>query len=129
MLWFALHLPLLPLEAFCATLPAAEAARPVALITDQHVTQVNAAAAERGLRPGIKRNTALALAADLLVADSHAGREAAALQAVVHAALAFTPAVTLQGAHTVLLEVQASLRLFGGAATIFYKFFWPEKQF
>ena len=118
MLWFALHLPLLPLEAFCATLPAAEAARPVALITDQHVTQVNAAAAERGLRPGIKRNTALALAADLLVADSHAGREAAALQAVVHAALAFTPAVTLQGAHTVLLEVQASLRLFGGAAAL-----------
>ena len=118
MLWLALHLPLLPLEAFCAALPAAEAARPVALLAHQRVSHVNTAAAERGLRPGIQRATALALAADLLLADSHPGREAAALQAVAHAALAFTPAVTLHGAQTVLLDVQASLRLFGGLAAL-----------
>ena len=114
MLWLAVHLPLLPLEAFSATLPPAEAARPLALLADHRVSQVNPAAAERGLRPGIQRATALALAADLLLADSHPGREAAALQAVAHAALAFTPAVTLQDAQTVLLDVQGSLRLFGG---------------
>lgn len=118
MLWLALHLPLLPLEAFCATLPVAEAARPVALIAGHRVAQVNPAAAELGLRPGIQRATALALAADLLLADSHPGREAAALQAVVHAALAFTPAVARQDAQTVLLEVQSSLRLFGGLAPL-----------
>ena len=118
MLWLALHLPLLPLEAFCATLPAPQAARPVALLTGHRVSQVNTAAAERGLRPGIQRATALALAADLLIAESHPGREAAALQAVAHAALAFTPAVSLQDAQTVLLEVQASLRLFGGLALL-----------
>ena len=118
MRWLALHLPLLPLEAFCATLSAADAARPVALLAEHRVAQVNQAAAERGLRPGIKRATALALAAELLVADSHPGREAAALQAVAHAALAFTPVVTLQDAQTVLLEVQASLRLFGGLAAL-----------
>ena len=114
MLWLALHLPLLPLEAFCATLPPADAARPVALLANHRLSLVNTAAAERGLRPGIKRATALALAADLLLADSHTGREAAALQAVAHVALAFTPAVTQHGAQTVLLEVQGSLRLFGG---------------
>lgn len=114
MLWLAIHLPLLPLEAFCATLPPEQAARPVALLKDHVVAQVNRAAAERGIKPGIKRATALALAAELLLAESHAGREAAALQGVVHAALAFTPAVTWHDAQTVLLEVQPSLRLFGG---------------
>ena len=122
MLWLALHLPLLPLEAFCATLLPADATRPVALLAGHRISQVNPAAAERGLRPGIKRATALALAADLLIGDSHAGREAAALQAVAHAALAFTPAVTLavtpHDAQTVLLEVQGSLRLFGGLAAL-----------
>jgi protein ImuB len=116
--WIAVHLPLLPLEAFCATLPAADAARPVALLAEHRVSQVNAAAAERGLRPGIKRATALTLAAELLIAESHPGREAAALLAVAHAALAFTPMVVLQDAQTVLLEVQGSLRLFGGAAAL-----------
>ena len=118
MLWLALHLPLLPLEAFCATLPADQAARSVALVVDHRVSLVNSAAAERGLRPGIKRATALALAADLLLADSHPGREAAALQAVAHAALAFTPAVALQDAQTVVLDVHTSLRLFGGLAAL-----------
>ena len=118
MLWLALHLPLLPLEAFCATLPPADAARPVALLAEHRVSHVNSAAAERGLRPGIQRATALALAADLLIGDSHAGREAAALQAVAHAALAFTPAVTQQDTKTVLLDVQGSLRLFGGLAAL-----------
>lgn len=122
MRWLALHLPLLPLEAFCAALPPAQAGRPVALLQQHRVVQVNAAAAERGLRPGLKRATALALAADLLLAERDSGREAAALQAVVHTALAFTPAVTLHdsvhGLHTVLLEVQASLRLFGGLAAL-----------
>jgi protein ImuB len=125
MLWLALHLPVLPLEAFCASLPPAApgaAERPVVLVDQHRVHSVNRAAAERGIGPGIRRATALALAADLLVADRDPAREAAALQAVVHAALVFTPSVCLherppddhhQGP-TVLLEVQASLRLFGG---------------
>jgi protein ImuB len=144
MLWLALHLPSLPLEAFCAPLSADQRARPVVLLHQHRVHSVNAVAAERGVQPGQRRATALALAADLLVAERCPQREAAALQAVAHAALAFTPAVNLQRApgapgvpgvpdahgalevkpasqaqqgpqvHTVLLEVQASLRLFGG---------------
>ncbi|CAD5372891.1 UmuC domain-containing protein [Rubrivivax sp. A210] len=118
MLWLALHLPLLSLEAFGATLAPAARARPAALIAENVVCAVNAAAAARGLRPGIRRATALALAADLLLAESDTTRDAAALQAVVHAALAFTPMVALQDGQTVLLEVQASLRLFGGLAAL-----------
>jgi protein ImuB len=118
MLWLALHLPLLSLEACCAALPPEARERPLALIARHQVGSVNAVAAGRGLRPGIKRATALALAADLLIAESDPGRDAAALQAVAHAALAFTPSVTLQDEQTVLLEVQASLRLFGGLAAL-----------
>jgi len=118
MRWIALHLPLLPLETFCATLPAADAVRPVALVKDHQLAQVNRAAAERGLKPGMKRATALALAGELLLAESHTLREAAALRAVAHAALAFTPAVSRHDAQTLLLEVQASLRLFGGLAAL-----------
>ena len=66
----------------------------------------------------MKRATALALAGDLLLAEASPARDAAALQAVAHAALAFTPAVTLHDAQTVLLEVQGSLRLFGGPAAL-----------
>jgi protein ImuB len=118
MFWIALHLPLLSLEAFCASLQAEAAQRPIALLAEHKITAVNAAAAGCGIRPGLKRPTALALAADLLLAQADAKRDAAALQAVVHVALVFTPSVTGHDAQTVLLEVQASLRLFGGAAAL-----------
>ena len=118
MLWLALHLPLLSLEAFCATLTPEQRSRPTVLLNEHRVSHVNAAAAALGIRQGIKRATALALSCDLLVAEANAPRDAAALQALAHVALAFTPSVTLHDAQTVLLEVQGSLRLFGGAVAL-----------
>jgi protein ImuB len=117
--WLAIHLPLLSLEAFAATLPAAERATPLALAAQHRITAVNPAAAERGVRVGLKRATALALAADLRLSQADAARDAAALQAVAHAALAFTPMVVVddaaQGPATVLLGVASVLRYHGGA--------------
>jgi protein ImuB len=118
MLWLALHLPLLSLEAFATTLPKDEAARPLALVDQHRIGAVNRAAAALGLKPGIQRATALALAADLRLGEADPHRDAAALQAVAHVALAFTPMVTLEGAATVLLEVQPSLRYFGGLSAL-----------
>ncbi|MBL8346960.1 MAG: DNA polymerase Y family protein [Rubrivivax sp.] len=126
MLWLALHLPHLSLEAFCASLPGEPGAAgrlatatPVALVAEHRITEFNAAAAALGLRVGMKRATSLALAADLLLGEADRARDAAALRAVAHAALAFTPAVTMQdGQATVLMEVSASLRLFGGLAAL-----------
>jgi protein ImuB len=122
--WLAVHLPALPLEAWLATLPAAPnpddaaaaagAAEPRALIQQHRILAVDALAAAAGVRPGMQRATALALAPALRLGESEPGREAAALRAVVHAALAFTPSVALGPAATVLLEAGASLRLFGG---------------
>lgn len=118
MLWFAVHLPLLSLEAFCAGLPPEQRQRPVALQEAHRLTAVSAEAAAAGLQPGFKRATALALAPELLLGQADAARDAQALQAVAHAALAFTPSVCLDGPATVLLEVQASLRYFGGASAL-----------
>jgi protein ImuB len=120
--WIALHLPLLSLEAFVATLANGQGSVPLALEEAHHIAAANAAAHALGVEPGQTRATALALAPDLLVGQADAARDAAALSAIVHAALAFTPSVCIQppqdpqrSADTVLLEVRASLRYFGGA--------------
>jgi protein ImuB len=121
MLWIAVHLPQLSLESFAATLDPAWQGRPLALIEAHHVTQVDAYAAALGIQPGAKRATALSLASDLVLGDADSARDALSLQAVAFAALAFTPMVCLEAtdstgspAPVVLLEVQASLRCFGG---------------
>jgi protein ImuB len=121
MLWIAVHLPQLSLESFAATVDLAWQGRPLALIEAHRITQVDARAAALGVQPGAKRATALALASELVLGEADATRDAQALQAAGHAALAFTPMVCLEAtdstgapAPTVLLEVQASLRCCGG---------------
>ena len=131
MLWIGIHLPALSLESFVVTLapeppcelPVGEpfddrddldAIGPVALIARHRVVAVNAAAHECGLRIGQKRATALALAPHARLGEADPARDEAALMAVAHVAMGFTPVVSLGGDHVVLAEVQASLRCFGG---------------
>jgi protein ImuB len=122
--WIALHLPLLSLESFAATLPNASGDRTLALMDAHTIVSANAAARALGVKPGIKRATALALAPQLTLGRADPARDAQALMAVAHAALAYTPTVLIQPPseaaaagttpHTVLLEVHTSLRYFGG---------------
>lgn len=114
MLWVALHLPLLSLESFAATLPQEQATQPLALMDAHHIVSANAGAQALGVEPGMKRATALSLAPHLLLGQADERRDLDALISVAHAALAFTPAVSLAPPAGVLLEVQASLRYFGG---------------
>lgn len=120
MLWIALHLPSLSLESFAATLPGDAVDAPLALVDTHHIVAANAAARILGVQPGQRRVTALALAPRLTLGKADPRRDVQALTAVAHAALAYTPQVSLQPApagaspHTVLMEVQASLRCFGG---------------
>jgi protein ImuB len=138
MLWLALHLPALSLESVAATRSPEQAGRPLALLHDHQVQHADALALERGVRPSMKRATALALAPDLLLAAADARRDTQALRAVAHVALAFSPSVTwatpagwaarprsselVRDANPVpspalvgvRLEVQSCLRYFGG---------------
>jgi len=121
MLWVGFHLPALSLEAFSALLDPEKAAQPVALQAQHRITAVNAAAAERGVAPGMKRATALALAPELVLGMADPLRDAEALQTVAHALLAFTPTVVPAPPDGLLAEVQASLRCFGGAARLWQR--------
>ena len=131
MLWIGIHLPALSLESFIATLAPErpdeeqavddfddfddlDRAGPVALIERHRIVAANAAARECGVRLGQKRATALALAPHTRLGEADPARDDAALMAVAHAAMGFTPAVSVGGDHVVLAEVQASLRYFGG---------------
>ena len=123
MLWIALHLPLLSLESFVATLPQESGSQPLALTDGLKILSANGAARALGVKPGLKRATALALASQLTLGQASAARDDQALVAVAHAALAFTPIVVIPEAsgavgapspHTVLLDVQGSRRYFGG---------------
>ena len=113
MLWIGLHLPRLSLESFAATLPLELRQMPLALVDGHHITQASASARRLGVKAGLKRATALGLAPQLVTAPADPLRDAQALQSVAHACLAFTPSVVVMP-RQVLLEVQASLRYFGG---------------
>src|SRR6185295_11787490 len=97
-----------------ATLPAQHAGQPVALVEAHQVVHACARAQALGVKPGLKRATALALAPQLLLGQADALRDAQALTGIAHAALAFSPAVCLSAPQGVLVEVEASLRYFGG---------------
>jgi len=112
--WMAVHLPALSIESFAATLGPEQAYRPLALLEGPQIVAVDARAWGAGVRPGQRRATALALEPSLLLGRADPMRDRQALRTVAWAALQFTPRVTEQAPHTVLLEVAASMRLFGG---------------
>ncbi|SAK74456.1 DNA polymerase [Caballeronia calidae] len=74
-----------------------------------------------GVRPGSTRSHAFALAPQLTLLAVDIREEQSAIEAVALALLAFTPKVVLAHANTVLLEVGASMRLFGGLRALLSK--------
>lgn len=72
----------------------------------------------RGVEPGIRRASALALAPDLCLRERDPRLELAALTDIACWAGRFTPSISLDIPDAVLLEVRASLRLFGGPAPL-----------
>jgi protein ImuB len=118
MLWIALFLPELPLQAAQSGLPA-DGFRHVpfaisnGLETRPIICATNEAARQRGIHPGQTLAMARALSGDLVAIASNPERENDALRKVATAASQFTPNVALASS-CVLLEVSASLALFGG---------------
>jgi protein ImuB len=74
-----------------------------------------------GVRPGCTRSHAFALAPQLTMLAVDTDSEQRALEAVALALLAFTPKIVLAHANTVLMEVGASTRLFGGLRALLKK--------
>ncbi|MCX4150904.1 DNA polymerase Y family protein [Paraburkholderia madseniana] len=138
MLWIAVTLPLLSLEAVkpLEPLPDGSPAKPnrcesgetsqppgadsvtearcYALADHAHILMPDFYALGAGVHAGQSRSYALALAPGLKMLAADTARETQAFEAMALALLTYTPKVSLGHAHTLLLEVGSGLRLFGG---------------
>jgi protein ImuB len=72
------------------------------------------AAEAAGIKPGMRRGGVLMLVPDARIHERSVADEEAALRAVAIALLKYTPLVTLAEESTLLIDIGASLRLFGG---------------
>jgi protein ImuB len=115
MLWLALHFPELSLEVFCR---GASTARPL-VISEKlgnrlRVTACNDAASNCGIRPGMAISATQALAAGLIVRERDLEAEQESLIGLAAWAGRFTPSVSLQPPHGLLLEIGSCLSLHRG---------------
>lgn len=113
MLWLALHLPWLPLEAVSSGADAL----PRCVMHERKVLLACAAAQAAGVAPGMSLPAALGLLPTLLPLNRDPARERQLLQLTALAASRFTPRLVL-GEQMLQLEVQGSLRLFGGLPSL-----------
>jgi len=125
--WIAVHLPRLPLDALQPTWPEPAGAvptvttlqhmLPAVVLERERVILANRPAMDLGVQAGMRRGGVQALSADVVQLERDPAAEAGLLTSVALALLRFTPAVTFDDAPeaaTVMLDLSASLRLFGG---------------
>lgn len=114
MLWIALFLPQCPLQALRWSEPSLLTTQPLAVAEQHRLVGANRAAHAHGVRLGQSSATALALLPQLRLVPRDAAREHACIAQLTLALAALTPHLCPREGG-VLIEVQASLRLFGGA--------------
>ncbi|MEN7529591.1 DNA polymerase Y family protein [Cupriavidus sp. DL-D2] len=132
--WIAVHLPRLPLDALQPNWPEPAGAvsqppspsspvtgtlhqLPVAVLERERVVLANGPAVALGVGYGMRRGGVQALSADVVQLERDLVAEAALMTSVALTLLHFTPGVTIDPepeSATVMLDVTASLRLFGG---------------
>lgn len=109
--WIGVHLPHLPLETFrprwCE--PGAHV-----VVDCEQVVAMSAQAAASGVRIGMRRGGVRILCPDAILHERNAAREEEALNSIALAMLQYTPEVAFAEEYSLLLDVTASLRAFGG---------------
>lgn len=112
MMWAAVHCHRLELDLALRGHP--DLHEPVAVCSGLLVLQANAAAQERGIQPGLRRASALSILPELRLIEHRPAAVQEGLEQVAAWLLQFTPGVSLQPPEGIVLDLQASLRLFGG---------------
>ncbi|CAN7262791.1 Y-family DNA polymerase [Massilia sp. LjRoot122] len=110
-LWIGLSLPQLPLEVFSPNWCSDQGS---VVLEQERVLAVSPAARAAGVQRGMRRGGVLMLMPEARLVERSSTREAEALDAVALAMLQYTPQVALAEEATLLLDIGASLRLFGG---------------
>lgn len=119
-IWVSIHFPEISLATQQANNNMIEPEKCVAfavLVQKQGKTRIyalNERAQQFGIEPGMLSSAAYALCQGLCVSMRDECTELKQLQAYAHRILCLTPRIALSGPDTLLLEVKASLRLFGG---------------
>jgi len=114
MLWLGLYFPELPLEVFARTdTPDVPLAVIVHAKNGEQVLRCNRMARAAGIHPGQRLQSALALNASLQVHQRDPVRERETLYELALWALQFSSRISFEPS-LILLEIGASLRLFGG---------------
>jgi protein ImuB len=114
-LWIGLYLPQLPLEVFSPNWSADSGS---VVLDHERVLVLSAAAHAAGVQLGLRRGGVLMLMPEARLHERTPEREAAALHDVAMALLQYTPLVTQAEEATLLMDIGASLSLFGGIAAL-----------
>ncbi|NHZ81526.1 DNA polymerase Y family protein [Massilia sp. CCM 8695] len=114
-LWIGLYLPRLPLDVFSPHWSADAAS---VVLEHGRVLAASPLARAGGVREGMRRGGVLMLLPAARLHEREPVREAAAMQALAMALLQYTPQVTLAEEASLLMDVGASLRLFGGVRAL-----------
>jgi protein ImuB len=114
-LWIGVHLSHASLDTHCPNWRT----EPVVVLDRDHVKAASPSATAAGVRVGMRRGgvSALCPGGTLVQYDEHT--EKRALNDVSLALLQYTPDVALSDDNTLLLDVSASLSLFGGVRRLF----------
>ena len=118
-LWLCLHFGQLPVEIFSRVQSAAEpGSKPVVVTVRQRIQYMNPSAKETGIRPGSSMDTAYTLNSQIVSFERDEARESATLSHLAQWAYQFTPSVSIAAPHSLLLEVEGCMKLFGGLANL-----------
>jgi protein ImuB len=114
-LWIGLYLPQLPLEVFS---PNWSTDAGCVVLEQERVLAASPLARAAGVQIGMRRGGVLMLMPEARIVERSLDREAEALHAVALALLQYTPQVAQAEESTLLIDIGASLRLFGGVRSL-----------
>lgn len=116
-MWFGVRFPALALELF-ERRQSAGGAMPTVLMEGGRVSMLNAAARAAGVTPGASLATALGIVGHLRHSERDAALERKRLRQLAEVAYRHTPCASVSDPDSLVLDVGASLKLFGGVAAL-----------
>lgn len=109
-LWICVHLSRLSLDVLQASWPT----EAIVVLEQECAIALSPHAAELGVQPGMRRGTISTLAPQVVMRERLPARETDTRDGAALALLQYTPELALADEDSLLLDVAASLRLFGG---------------